>query len=156
MKQYRLLNEDEVIQPKDEQLSASNYADNGSNAWNDVFSSIGRRVGDSNFTRKLYRRPIANEWIPITERKPTKEDADFRGFVIARWNDGSIGTIIFDLETTSTRWMRISDFPQELDPFEQAWKELGSHHCVSDFLMDKNEARKLWETAQKTKQYSGK
>lgn len=67
---------------------------------------------------RIYRRPIENQWIALSERKPTKEDGEF---IVTRARDGTIGMRFTGLSPSfsdTTHWCRIPEFHEE-DPAQE-------------------------------------
>ena len=52
-----------------------------------------------------------NDWIPISERLPTREDADERGYVLWAHRDGAVGVWLWDArETTAAAWAPVPPY----------------------------------------------
>lgn len=57
------------------------------------------------------------KWIPLSERKPAREDADKNGRILFRWHDESCGTLRWDEEAyyaSATHWTHVQNI--ELPP----------------------------------------
>ena len=65
-------------------------------------------------------------WIPISERLPTREDADERGYVLWAHRDGAVGVWLWDArETTAAAWAPVPPYtPPKPGPTDTECKEL--------------------------------
>lgn len=70
-----------------------------------------------------------SNWIPISERLPTREDADETGEVVWKWKDGTLLTAPFDDRDNSddapVAWLPIPKYaPPKPGPTDTECKEL--------------------------------
>lgn len=70
-----------------------------------------------------------NDWIPISERLPTREDADERGEVVWKWADGTTCTGRFDdsgdEDDPAVAWLPLPPYtPPKPGPTDTECKEL--------------------------------
>jgi hypothetical protein len=73
-----------------------------------------------------FAEPEASPWIPLSERKPTKEDANELGEVLQRLNTGRCVSWKFDSLSVCIAWMPIPSYtPKPKDEcreaFEREW-----------------------------------
>lgn len=68
-------------------------------------------------------------WRCYSDQRPTREDGDARGWVVARWSDGSLGMAPIGIESMAAEWTTTREHnertgyvrPRKLHP---AWREL--------------------------------
>ena len=51
-----------------------------------------------------------SNWIPVSERMPTREDADERGEVVWKWADGGTCTGRFDEDPPPVAWLPVPPY----------------------------------------------
>lgn len=154
MKQYRLLNEGEIIKEGDECLSCDmQWTKPGVFKVGDTPYAMGRI---NEFYTDIFRRPIESPWIDIKKRKPAKEDG--RTILVC---SGISLPWLEDISNLSvlkcvSHWMPIPSLPS-VDPFEEVWEKhsrlgpFGFFNPGDNQVINKAQARaifeegKLWE-----------